>query len=104
MGTFASAKSIAATGVALETAFVGAYLGAVEALTSNDLKAVAGQIGANEAQHLTTFKRLDGGQHPRPQPLLPQEPHRRPGDRRRDPPPRMSGGPRTSPTPQEVSR
>jgi rubrerythrin len=60
-GTFASAGSIAATGVALETAFVGAYLGAVEALESNDLKAVAGQIGANEAQHLTTFKRLDAG-------------------------------------------
>jgi rubrerythrin len=60
-GTFASAKSIAATGVALETAFVGAYLGAVEALKSNELKAVAGQIGANEAQHLTTFTRLDAG-------------------------------------------
>lgn len=60
-GTFASAKSIAATGVALETAFVGAYLGAVEALSSNELKAVAGQIGANEAQHLTTFKRLKAG-------------------------------------------
>jgi rubrerythrin len=60
-GTFADAGSIAATGVALETAFVGAYLGAVEALESNDLRAVAGQIGANEAQHLTTFKRLDAG-------------------------------------------
>lgn len=60
-GTFASAKSIAATGVALETAFVGAYLGAVEALESVDLKAVAGQVAANEAQHLTTFKRLDAG-------------------------------------------
>jgi rubrerythrin len=60
-GTFASAKSIASTGAALETAFVGAYLGAVEALESNDLKAVAGQIGANEAQHLTTFKRLEAG-------------------------------------------
>lgn len=60
-GTFASAKSIAATGVALETAFVGAYLGAVEAFESNELKAAAGQIGANEAQHLTTFKRLKAG-------------------------------------------
>ena len=57
-GTLASAGSVATTGVALETAFVGAYLGAVEALESDDLKAVAGQIGANEAQHLTTFRRL----------------------------------------------
>jgi hypothetical protein len=70
-GTFASAKSIAATGVALETAFVGAYLGAVEALQSNDLKAVAGQIGANEAQHLTTFKRLDAGGTLVPNPSFP---------------------------------
>lgn len=58
-GTFKSPASIAATGSALETAFVGAYIGAVEALESNDLKAIAGQIGANEAQHLTTFKRLE---------------------------------------------
>ncbi len=71
-GTFASAKSIAATGVALETAFVGAYLGAVEALESNDLKAVAGQIGANEAQHLTTFKRLDAGGTLVPNPSFPE--------------------------------
>jgi rubrerythrin len=71
-GTFASAASIAATGVALETAFVGAYLGAVEALESNDLKAVAGQIGANEAQHLTTFKRLDAGNRLVPNPSFPE--------------------------------
>ncbi len=70
-GTFALAKSIAATGVALETAFVGAYLGAVEALKSNDLKAVAGQVGANEAQHLTTFKRLDAGGKLVPNPSFP---------------------------------
>ena len=70
-GTFASAKTIAKTGVALETAFVGAYLGAVEALESNDLKAVAGQIGANEAQHLTTFKRLNAGGTLVPNPSFP---------------------------------
>ena len=70
-GTLASAMSIAKTGVALETAFVGAYLGAVEALTSNDLKAVAGQIGANEAQHLTTFKRLAAGGTLVPNPSFP---------------------------------
>jgi rubrerythrin len=72
MDTFASAKSIAATGVALETAFVGAYLGAVDALESNDLKAVAGQIGANEAQHLTTFRRLDAGNRLVPNPSFPK--------------------------------
>jgi rubrerythrin len=71
-GTFATAKSIAATGVALETAFVGAYLGAVEALEDNDLKAVAGQIGANEAQHLTTFTRLDAGGTLVPNPSFPE--------------------------------
>jgi rubrerythrin len=71
-GTFASAMSIASTGVALETAFVGAYLGAVEALQDNDLKAVAGQIGANEAQHLTTFKRLEAGGKLVPNPSFPE--------------------------------
>ncbi|MDX6556904.1 MAG: hypothetical protein QOD86_3099 [Miltoncostaeaceae bacterium] len=60
-GTFASTKSIAATGAALETAFVGAYMGAVSALTSNELKGVAALIGANEAQHLATFRRLEAG-------------------------------------------
>ncbi len=71
-GTLASTKSIATTGVALETAFVGAYLGAVEALASNDLKAVAGQIGANEAQHLTTFTRLAAGGALVPNPSFPK--------------------------------
>jgi len=60
-GTFKDAATIATTGVALETAFVGAYLGAVEALKDNDLKGVAALVGANEAQHLTTFKRLAAG-------------------------------------------
>ena len=54
-GTFGSRLSIAKTGVALETAFVGAYLGAVTALKSNDLKGVAAAIGASEASHLSVF-------------------------------------------------
>ncbi len=54
-GAFRSRKSIAKLGVALETAFVGAYLGAVTALESNDLKGVAAQIGASEASHLSVF-------------------------------------------------
>ena len=60
-GTFAGRMSIAAAGAALETAFVGAYMGAVEALQSNELKGVAALVGANEAQHLATFRRLEAG-------------------------------------------
>jgi Ferritin-like domain len=60
-GTFATKKSIAATGSALETAFVGAYMGAVTALKDNGLKGVAAQIGANEAQHLTIFNQIGAG-------------------------------------------
>ena len=54
-GSLKTRKSTAKLGVALETAFVGAYLGAVTAFTSNDLKGVAAQIGASEAQHLSVF-------------------------------------------------
>ena len=70
-GTFASAKSIATTGTALEEAFVGAYMGAVSALSDNGLKKVAAQIGANEAQHLTTLKSLAAGGMLVPNPSLP---------------------------------
>jgi hypothetical protein len=70
-GTFASAAGIATTGAALETAFVGAYIGAVEALSSDDLKLVAGQIGANEAQHLTVLNSLVAGGTPVPAPSFP---------------------------------
>lgn len=71
-GTFASAKSIATTGAALEEAFVGAYMGAVTALKDNGLKKVAAQIGANEAQHLTTLKSLAAGGTLVPNPSLPK--------------------------------
>jgi hypothetical protein len=60
-GTFASAKSIGKTGQALETAFVGAYLGAVTALKSNDLKGVAAQIGNNESRHLAILSNIAAG-------------------------------------------
>ena len=70
-GTFEDAGTIAKTGVALETAFVGAYLGAVEALKDNDLKGVAALVGANEAQHLATFKRLAAGDTLVPNPSFP---------------------------------
>jgi rubrerythrin len=71
-GTFASAKSIADTGAALEEAFVGAYEGAVSALSDPGLKVVAAQIAANEAQHLTTLKSLAAGGTLVPNPSLPK--------------------------------
>jgi hypothetical protein len=71
-GTFDSVSSIAATGTALETAFVGAYMGAIPALSDNGLKNVAAQIGANEAQHLTTFASVGAGGDLVPNPSLPQ--------------------------------
>jgi hypothetical protein len=70
-GTFASAKSIADTGAALETAFVGAYMGAIPVLSDNCLKKVAAQIGANEAQHLTVLNSLAAGGDLVPNPSLP---------------------------------
>jgi rubrerythrin len=54
-GAFASRLAIAKLGVALETAFVGAYLGAVTSLRSNKLKGVAATIAASESQHLSVF-------------------------------------------------
>ena len=71
-GTFASVKSISDTGTALETAFVGAYMGAIPALSDNGLKKVAAQIGANEAQHLTTFKSLAANGALVPNPSFPK--------------------------------
>ena len=67
--TFSSKASIAKTGVALETAFVGAYLGAVTALTSNDLKGVAATIAASEASHLSVFSDIASGK-----PIIPAFP------------------------------
>ena len=60
-GTFGTPRSVADLGTALETAFVGAYMGAIPALKDDGLKVVAAQIGANEAQHLTTFTSLAAG-------------------------------------------
>jgi ferritin-like protein len=54
-GTFASRENAARTGIALETAFIGAYLGAIRALDDTNLKVVAGQIGANEFGHYIVF-------------------------------------------------
>jgi Ferritin-like domain len=70
-GTFRSAKSIGSLGQALETAFVGAYMGAVTALKSNDLKGVAAQIGANESRHLSVLTNIAAGRIV-PAPALPK--------------------------------
>jgi hypothetical protein len=60
-GAFASRKSIGMLGQALETAFVGAYMGAVTALKSNDLKGVAAEIGACESRHLSVLTNIGAG-------------------------------------------
>jgi Ferritin-like domain len=59
-GAFASKSAIARLGVALEAAFIGAYLGAVEGLQTDALKLPVAQIAANEAEHLSAFMRLSG--------------------------------------------
>jgi hypothetical protein len=69
-GAFGSAKAIGGLGQALETAFVGAYMGAVTALKSNDLKGVAAQIGANESRHLSVLTNIAAGRIV-PAPALP---------------------------------
>ncbi len=57
-GSFASRKSIGKLGEALETAFVGAYMGAVTAFKSNELKGVAAEIGACESRHLSVLSNI----------------------------------------------
>jgi Ferritin-like domain len=57
-GSFASRTSIGNLGHALETAFVGAYMGAVTAFTSNELKGVAAEIGACESRHLSVLTNI----------------------------------------------
>jgi hypothetical protein len=57
-GTFDTRNSIAKLGEALETVFVGTYLGAVDSFASGDLKTTAARIAANESQHLSVFSDL----------------------------------------------
>lgn len=56
-----SGQAVLNFGVALETAFVSTYLGAVETLTSADLKVVAAKVAANEATHFSFFDAAAGG-------------------------------------------
>jgi hypothetical protein len=53
--------SLLNTGVALETAFVEAYLGASNTLSSADLRLVAAKVAANEATHFSFFDAAAGG-------------------------------------------
>jgi hypothetical protein len=59
-GTFSSQTKAVNVGVQLETAFLGAYLGAVGGFLANDFKSVAGQIGASEAQHQSVLLGIRG--------------------------------------------
>lgn len=56
----ASTQALLNTGVALETAFVEAYLGAVQTLSSTELKLIAAKVAANEATHFSFFDAAAG--------------------------------------------
>lgn len=56
-----SGESLLKTGVALETAFVEAYLGASNTFSSADLRLVAAKVAANEATHFSFFDAAAGG-------------------------------------------
>lgn len=69
-GTFESPARAARTGAALETTFLGAYLGAVEELADPGLRDLAARIAASEAQHLSGLDALLAW-GPAPAPSLP---------------------------------
>jgi len=54
-------QSLLNTGVALETAFVEAYLGASETFSSQELRTIASKVAANEATHFSFFDAEAGG-------------------------------------------
>jgi demethoxyubiquinone hydroxylase (CLK1/Coq7/Cat5 family) len=56
-----SRHALLGTGVALETAFVETYLGAVKSLRSTELKLAAAKVAANEATHFSFFDAAFGG-------------------------------------------
>jgi Ferritin-like domain len=60
-GTFDSAKSIVTFAQQLEVTILGAYLGAVGGIQTNELKTGIAQIAACEAQHLSYFSTTRGG-------------------------------------------
>jgi hypothetical protein len=56
-----SGQTLLNAGVALETAFVEAYLGASNTLSSADLRLIAAKVAANEATHFSFFDAAAGG-------------------------------------------
>lgn len=54
-GTFKSATSVFKLGSVLETAFIGAYLGQLNNLSTPELRLIAAQIAVNEGAHLGFF-------------------------------------------------
>jgi hypothetical protein len=59
-GAFRTTGAVTKLAVALETVFLGAYLGAVAALQSASLVQPLARIAAHQAQHLTVFSQLLG--------------------------------------------
>jgi Ferritin-like domain len=57
----ASTHALLGTGVALETAFVETYLGAVKSFSSTELKLAAAKVASNEATHFSFFDAAFGG-------------------------------------------
>jgi hypothetical protein len=60
-GTFETVPATAKVGVTLETALVGAYVGAVAALQTADYRNLASQIAASEAMHLSVLSEIWNG-------------------------------------------
>ena len=71
----ASVARVLGRALAVETALLGAYLGAVQSLRSPELRVTAAAIAANEAQHVAAIRHLlSGGPTPTtalPAPLAP---------------------------------
>lgn len=60
-GTFASQHSIVKFAGQLETIILGSYLGAIDGIQTDSLKAGLARIAANEAQHVSYFTAAGGG-------------------------------------------
>jgi Ferritin-like domain len=60
-GTFASQHSIVKFAAQLETLILGTYLGAIDGIQTDGLKAGLARIAANEAQHCSYFTAAGGG-------------------------------------------
>jgi hypothetical protein len=71
-GSFATTGAVTKLAVALETLFLGAYLGAAGGVQTISLVQPIAQIAATQAQHLTVFSQLlgrSGFKAPLPAPL-----------------------------------